>query len=289
MKPTISFLFAGALLLAAYLTIGSSVGAGQRAAATNSYAVSTVVTLPYGDSDNVVGFVPGGPDMLSAGPQSFAVSGGDVFILDTVNAKLKRFDHTGTLRASIATSGYDIGLEGGRVLVAESDRLASFDTDLRPLTSIKRLQADESSLGSEDFDQMAASTGAPAPASAPTCTLLNNHEAEISVKGTRNPIRFVTPKDLGSAVCLGQDRNRNVFIATEFLATVDGVLRVTKQVQKLAPDGRLLATIAIPIDYAAFPQRELMVDANGVIYQMRPLADRLLIQAWRPISTGGGK
>lgn len=285
MKHITGFPSLGTLLLGIGLATAPPVEARTNATSAQAYTRTTLVSLPYGDADNAVGFTPGAEDRLSVGPRSFAVGDGKIFVLDGVNAKLKRFDRSGRLLAAVDTAGQDMALANGRVLVAEFNRLASFDTDLRPLTSTARLRTDGSLLGVEDFNQWASPTGAPAADTGPTCTLLNNHEAEISVMGTRNPIRYATTQDLGSAVCLGQDRSGNIFVTTEFLATVNHVLRVTKQVQKLAPDGRLLATLPVPIDYAAHPRRELAVDSDGIVYHMRPLADRLLIQAWRPAST----
>lgn len=245
-------------------------------------SVPAAVELPYGTADGEIGFEPGGTDTIPRGPLSFAVSeDGSLLVLDTVNGKLKRFEANGALLDVVDSVGVDLLVDavGKTVTVASASQLVTYSLELRQVSVIETTNGGEIlqklTTAMPDGNEVAPSR------THPVCRLVNSHEAEIAIG--EKTIRFHTDGNLGSASCLGADGSGNVFIATELLDAVDGVLNVTKAVHQISADSRVLATLPVDIDYAAYPLRELVMK-DGVVYHMRPLTDRLRIEAWRPVA-----
>lgn len=81
-----------------------------------------------------------GPDQM-AGPQALAVEGEEIFVADTGNGRVQVFSRDGTHLRSLGSGGLlsaprGVGLDGGIVLVSDTDRIQVLSTDGAHLATI---------------------------------------------------------------------------------------------------------------------------------------------------------
>lgn len=262
------------------------------------YDVSTIIELSYGESDGRVGLLFGRQDVQAVGPLSFAVTAGQIYVLDTVNERVSVFDRNGQFQRSIPM-GYGTDLvvkrdgtiymlnSGESVVIEYQPHSGSQIRHPIPYNFLADLKLDREEnvsvrVSDEEIYSIAQSVskvGTRVSGESYSCRILDNYTGAITDNQTGKEIQVSTTQVFGSITCLGTDRHGNIFVIVEKLLPAD-VISVEKEVQKYTSTGELVATIPVAIDYVAHPIRELIIDDDGNVYHLRPLQDRLLIQQW---------
>jgi hypothetical protein len=260
------------------------------------YTVSTVLTLDYGNNENQIGLIDGVEDFRPTGPLSFDVQGEAIYILDEVNDQVKAFNRDGALlRAVEAPHGStDIAVDDRDrlyILDSQTNSVEQFEIgSLAPShykldVSISRLSEEPNGSvsakgeGSDEyrFNQWNGSITRKAATETFAFLITGDRSGKVINTLTGKAFQVATENQLGSLSYLGQDTLGNVYLVVEQLLPGD-TIQVIKQVRKYAVDGRQIAEIPIDINYAAYPEKDLILSSDGSIYHLRPLKNLLVVE-----------
>jgi hypothetical protein len=254
-----------------------------------TYNPAIVLAVKYGDATGQLGFVAGGSDQRPLGPLSFAVEadGSSIAILDSVKQRVATFDRYGALHSIIAdVHGTDVAFMDNGIGVLDTATATLVihsggrSREIGVSTEQSKLSVDAATGVVSFRERRVSTTSLNADALSPGTEVLrvDDHGGEIrTVSGSTIPVRAA--KTFGSIDLVGSDKRGNIFVAVEQLLP-GPVIDVIKEVRKYSPSGELRAVIPIDIDYAVHPRREFVLDGEGVLYHLRPLADAVVIERW---------
>lgn len=276
---------AALLLAAALFAREREAPSRDREPKLQTYVSSTVLALSYGSERGQIGRTGGGSDELPRGPESFALDGQNVLILDTVNERAKEFTRAGTVVRDFAVGrGTDLlATRDGNFLVAvpTSQEVVKISG-----TAVERVHVGEAI---ESFRARATTTSTQSlshrtslyevPPSRYDAQFSDDHGGVVLDAQTGESFPVHTDGRLGSINPLGVDDDGNVYVVIEELLPTQ-MPDVRRSVRKYSPDGVLRAVITIPIDNSTFPARDLLVDGSGAIYHLQPRAEQLLVEKW---------
>lgn len=287
----VCFIVAGAAY-AAYRSTNSSDGKAVNQPRLQTYERSVALTLPYGDGASGVGSVQDAPEQRPYGPESFAVDGANIFILDSVHARVLEFDANAKLRRTIDNvPGLDLAVRGSEVFVLDPARqlLTAISSDDKRTeyqeargAQFDRITTDmlPSSPGTPQVRGESASTSQTADSSNGfDVTQVNSTTAMLS-NASGLKITVVTPRMLGSVNVVGIDQQGNVYVAVEQLGagtTVD----VTAELRKYTSTGRLVAVLPDTAVVATHPHRAYLVTPEGAVYHLVPERHALIVEKWQ--------
>ena len=246
-----------------------------------TYGRSTVLQVPYGAAAGQVGLAT---DMLDApprGPESFAVTGDGIAIVDSVNGRLSEFRADGAfVRASTIGPAIDVIPAPDGVLYAFDPANGEVIEAMRDRANGRELRAASvDTEGLSDFVEVDAERGLlslPGAAERFSIQLVDAHRAVLSDHARRIEIAIVTVERFGSARVIGVDDSEAVYVAVEQLLPGDVV---SKEVRKYVGQ-RLVARFEVELEYEAHPTREFVVTGDGSVYHLRPLRNLTVVDKW---------
>jgi hypothetical protein len=261
----------------------------RRARLPEQYRPTTVLMLNYGSDDADIAVVLDEPDQPPKGPESFAIDHGNFLVLDTQNREVKRFSSGGQVLASFqvgratdiapTADGFVIALpETASAALLRNDNL----TPITPKIAIERFSLDAQRRATFSLHE-AKSEGANDDAAVPNryeVAVVGEHSGVVRDLTTGRAISVETLARFGSIEFLGTDAKDNVFVAVQELLP-NGTPDVRETIRKFSADGELRAQFQLPVDQAAVPTRDLVLDADGSVYYMRPLRTHLVIDKWQ--------
>jgi hypothetical protein len=251
-----------------------------------TYVASTVLALSYGSAQGEIGRSQGVEDELPLGPESFALHGDNVVILDTVNQRAKEFTTTGVVvRDVLVGRGTDIvATRDGNLLVAEP---ASQDVVKVSSSTVERIHVGEA-IESFRAPAALASSSRVRTAAVPLADIVqprydtrfvDDHAGSVLDAQTGQSFAVRTDERLGALNPLGVDDLGNIYVIVEELLPTQ-TPDVRRTVRKYSPDGALRAVVNIQIDNTTFPARDLIVDGSGAIYHLQPRAEQVRVEKW---------
>jgi len=251
-----------------------------------TYVRSPVLALQYGSGQGQIGRTEGAADELPLGPESFALHGANVVILDTVNERVKEFTTTGAVvRDVLVGRGTDlVATRDGNLLVADP---LSQDVVKVSSATVERIHVGQTVESLRALPTVASSSRARTEA-APLADIVpsrydtqfvDDHAGIVLDAQTGQSFSVRTNERLGALNPLGVDDRGNIYVIVEELLPTH-VPDVRRTVRKYSPDGVLRAIVTIPIDNNTFPARDLIVDGSGAVYHLQPRAEQVLVEKW---------
>ena len=303
----------GCILSALFLVLlVPTVWAGRSPEPVDDVAVPAVrivcASIPYGSGEGLVGHVPHLPERIPKGPESIAVGReGDLFVLDAINARLRRYDPNGRYVSAIEVDARSQSavVSGDTAFVVASGRLFAYGLDgtRRGSLAIPASAGILSAIHTTDDDalvfvnskqELIVVRGPTAPGEPMDISSggeqrirvvrLDEHAFAVIESGDRTERLLRTRERLGSASFLGFDRAGNRFLVVETITAVNP-LEIERYVCRLAADGRFVGSVRLTAEYASFPTTDLFVNADGFVYQLSPEQDRVVVYRFQV--TGG--
>jgi hypothetical protein len=292
-------------------------------ARAEKYTFEQIAILEYGGADDQIGLV-NEPEMERCGPNSFAVTErGDIYILDSVNQKVKIFSASGKLLRL-----QDIDFVASDLAVDDNGDMFLFDATRRVVEHIdvngerqKSIQIDE--LARKAFSLQAIDGEVIFYTADQRATVLSQNlqgktvlvetlalSSKKGMKG-RNGKRFKTLRNsnrigeiyildadskalntitlpienVASITFLGQDKDGNSYFQLEI--SEKDVQGVVLSVYCLDNDDHLQSVIEnMPNNYFVWTAKLLQVDAKGNIFQVLPTEENVQINVWKRQADG---
>lgn len=263
-----------------------------------TYEPSNILQLEYGSGEKQAGLITGVKDFRPTGPMSFAIKGEIIYILDEVNDRAKAFNRSGDLLRSIEVSegSADIAVDSNDrlyVLDRSANSIAEYEvgsdspsryTTKQPIdglsadandgVSVKMRDSNSYTLTSSNGDMKWRLSSEPY-----TCIKVGDHSGRVTNNSTGRSFSVITEETFGSISYLGTDRDQRIYVVVEELLPGD-TIQVRKQVRKYTASGKQIAEIPVNIEYAAHPEKELILDEDGTVYHLLPRRDYLIVQKW---------
>jgi|GEM_PF-5036472 len=281
------------------------------------YIPQDIINTTWGTSYYQIGLIKGLEDRRAIGPASLKVDeNNDIYILDAVNKRIQKYDNNGRLLLSIPIKkpGIDfcIDSDGHIYLILYSRIIEKYSQEgillseyqipdsIKFVTNITHVKRKMESIvvvetGEQrsylfepkilnfnaDFkksSKLKSQKGYPSKfIDAYYITQkINKYSGIIKNLMTNSEIEVVTSDPLASLVFIDTDKFGNIFVSVEsFLG--GPTINVKREIRKYNPNGEILARIKLYMNYYTFPNSDVAINDNGVIYQLRPLKNKVQV------------
>jgi len=281
------------------------------------YTSQEILSATWGNASDQIGLIEGMEERLPVGPASFAVDdNGSIYILDVVNQKMKKGEHQFPERGRLVSNihvekdGIDIAVDleksifvlypkylekyapiDGRLL--KKYRVASGDGVISGIIAHKKgvlsiITGDQKSYNIQEVKRSSQShqfiSKSGIRSTFTTCSYvtkkINKHKGIVKNLTSNSEFEVNADNPLASIVFIDTDKLNNIFISVEtFLG--GPTVNVKREIRKYNQNGELLAILNLDMNYHTFPNKDIVIDKNGNIYQMQPLAGGVKILKWK--------
>lgn len=265
-----------------------------------SQSPKTILRLSWGPDSNQAGFRKA-PEAFY-GPQSFQIKNNTVWLLDSPNHALKKFE-SGIFRQKIdlpffaddfylnSPNDFTV-LSDNTVYTFKNGRIAALFRPKDPTTIIERLEPFSDHIlllhfsnGQERIFEPETKKVLPLKSENQLTNaeirLLrkNTSTAEIRIGDTTHfELRF-SDNNLASLRYIGRDAEGRLYINFEFFKQQVPLL-IERRIMVFTPDGKRLLTLEIPVNNYTQIFRDTYLDPSGKLYQMRSHKEGIEIVEW---------
>ncbi len=115
----------------------------------------------------------------------------------------------------------------------------------------------------------------------------NELRLEHNLTGNSQKLQFNFPANLACADLIGIDKAGNLFIIVEkYLSEIP--LQIEREVYTFSKQGEILSQLALPNIKYLYTQKDLQIDADGNLYHLMSLMDRVRIIKWSNLTSPNG-
>lgn len=227
------------------------------------------------ENPGVLTLTSGAADELPQGPTGFEVlAGGGLVITDPLERRLVFYDSLGNFLRELRT-----GFAAATIARLPNDELEVSEATSGSFYALE--QNGQFRLVADSLRRLSAQAQDQA-------RLLNSQRGLIIRAGALGGVADTLVIDFDGAggaqmvslQSLGQEARGDTYVALEITSGASEAVAVQKRIRRYAADGTWLVEITdLPLDYFVTPEEEFRV-RNGVVYQLLPRSNEVLINIW---------